>query len=130
MTEEEMPERDDAPQPENGDDFTGEREVGDDELVLLKVRYKKPGASAEDPAAEVTRSLRPDSVQAGLAEASTDFRWAVAVASYAEIIKESPYADAEALPTIQQILSNEKGEKDDRAEFEALVDKSISLLGQ
>ena len=51
----------------------------------------------------------------------SDFEWAAAMATFAEIIKKSPYALAGALPDLDQVFSASADAGDpDRAEFASL----------
>jgi len=123
-----LPSEDGAPMLEDGPDFTAGPEVQAEDLVLVKVRYKAPGATEADPAREVSASLTPSSVHNGLAETSGDFAWAVAVASYAEVLKQSPYADPDKLDSMALIFEAQAQHDEDRAEFKALFDAARPLL--
>jgi Ca-activated chloride channel homolog len=118
-----------APTLDDGAAFDGEAEVGAEDLVLVKVRYKDVDAEASDPASEVADSLTPADVAESYADLDTDFQWAIAVASFAEIVGQSPYADIDNLGVIQSIVGRPVYEDDaDRAEFATLVDRAIPLL--
>ncbi|HEU5075015.1 MAG TPA: YfbK domain-containing protein [Polyangiaceae bacterium] len=53
-----------------------------------------------------------------VAESDADFRWAVAVAGVAELLKQSPYAPANHLETIHELLSDDAFADDpDKQEF-------------
>jgi hypothetical protein len=127
----EIPLPDAAPEPKQGDAYAGETEVGADDLVLVKVRYKDVDASLEDEAYEVDATLTPEEIGESFTALDADFQWAIAVATFAEILKESPYGDAAALPQIAQIVSDPMHESDpDRAEFRALFDSASNLLAE
>jgi Ca-activated chloride channel family protein len=118
-----------APSTDDGTAYDGDVEVDPDDLVLVKVRYKDVDAEASDPAYEVAQSLSPSDVARSYADLDTDFQWAIAVASFAEIVGQSPYADIENLAVIQSIVGRPVYEDDaDRMEFATLVDKAIPLL--
>ena len=90
---------------------------------------RKRDAEASDPASEIAESLAPSDVAETNADLDTDFQWAIAVASFAEIVGHSPYADIDNLGVIQSIVERPVYEDDaDRAEFATLVNKAIPLL--
>ncbi len=78
-----------------------------------------------------TRSGRPPGRRPGgdLAAADADLRWAASVAAFAEILKQSPFADRNALPIIQTVVSEQAARDADRAEFAQLFAKARTLLG-
>jgi Ca-activated chloride channel family protein len=116
-----VPTAEGAPDPEDGDPYDGDVEVDLLDLVLVKVRYKEPGAAEEDPAFEVAESLPVADAATSYADLDADFRWAYAVASFAEVLKESPYARTEHLEGIARIVEAEaEGKTGDRAEFATL----------
>jgi Ca-activated chloride channel family protein len=117
-----------APEPEDGENYAGEVEVGEDDLVLVKVRYKKPGASEEDEAFEVARGLSADDVAESTLQIDADFRWALSVAAFAEIVKKSPYAVPTKIDEISELVHEAVHRSDDdRAEFVTLFDKAVEL---
>jgi Ca-activated chloride channel homolog len=124
----ELPVGTDAPTLEDGAPFSGAAEVQAEDLVLVKLRYKLPGATEADPAREVSTSLAASSVAEGSAGTSSDFAWALAVASYAEVLKESPYARPEKLDAMALIFDAQATEDPERAEFTALFHKARGLL--
>jgi Ca-activated chloride channel homolog len=91
-----------APAPQDGAPYSGAVEVTTADFALVKVRYKSPDATTSDPAREVSRALV--SVADDFSELDPDFQWAYAVASFAEILKGSPYAVKGKLETIQEII--------------------------
>ncbi len=131
LTGRDIPNVDGAPEPLDGEPYDGELEVATSDLVLVKVRYKDVEATAEDPAFEVGSSLAPGEI-AGSAEAlSSDFQWAASVAAFAEVLKQSPYADPALLPRIEEAIAAANLAADvDRSEFVTLFRTSRSLLGQ
>ena len=128
LPEEAIPQVEAAPEIEDGEAFDGELEMGLDELVRVMVRYKDVDATEADPAREVQQALEPSDVQDHLDGLSEDFQWASAVAAFAEILKTSPYADAEALPVIAEIIESLAGDDPDRIEFRALFRQARELL--
>ncbi|HEY6724700.1 MAG TPA: von Willebrand factor type A domain-containing protein [Polyangiaceae bacterium] len=108
----------DAPDTQNGSAYTGAVEVDSEDWVLVKVRFKEPGASESDPAKEVALSLGAGALAGNLDESDADFRWAVAVAGVAELLKRSPYAPVNHLDTIEALLNDEAFADDpDKQEF-------------
>jgi Ca-activated chloride channel family protein len=125
----ELPDVEGAPDPLDGDAYTGAAEVLPADLALVKVRYKQPDAAEDDPAREVAAVLSADAPQDSPAALDGDFRWALAIASFAEILKRSPYADASRLDTIREIVhATEYATDSDRNEFKALFDAASTML--
>ncbi len=125
----ELPSVTGAPAPEDGTAYDGVTEVSPDDLVLVKVRYKSPGAAEADPAYEVQNTLAPAAVAETWADLDADFQWALALSSFAEILKDSPYAVPERLPQIETIIQRPAhAEKADRAEFVGLFAQAKGLL--
>lgn len=103
-------------------------EVLPSELLRVKVRYKQPGASSDAAAKEVVASLLPDAILSDASAADADMRWAVAVASLAELLAQSPYVDVSALPALRALLAPSIGDDADRSELLTLFDKAAPLL--
>jgi Ca-activated chloride channel family protein len=99
------------------------REVAAGELVRVKVRYKQPGAGETDPAHEVTAALLPSAILEDAKSADADTRWAVAVATFAELLAKSPYVDASVLPALRPLIEPSVGDDPARREFLTLFDK-------
>ena len=100
-----------------------QREVGANDLLLVKARYKHTDATDTTPALEVSTGLDALHVEETLSAADADLQWAVAIAAFAEILKKSPFADRGFLPQIEQIVTAQAGRDRDRAEFAALFAK-------
>ncbi len=127
----EVPRPEGAPAPLDGEPAGGDTEVDTEDLVLVKVRFKRPRASAEDPAQEVSASLRPGQIAASIQEADEDLRWASAVAAFAEILKQSPYARLEEdLESIERIAGSQAGRSPRHAEFLQVTQAARRLLGR
>ncbi|MES1183842.1 MAG: YfbK domain-containing protein [Myxococcales bacterium] len=94
-----------APAPEDGALYSGPTEVGAEDYALVKVRYKAPDAGATDAASEVNQTLGATGVADSWSDLDPDFQWAYAVASFAEILKDSPYASKSAIDSIADIIS-------------------------
>jgi Ca-activated chloride channel family protein len=123
-----VPAADRAPALIDGASYDGAREIADDDLVLVKIRYKEPGASETDDAYEVTASLAAGDELASYDDFDTDFRWAAATAALAEVLKESPYAHPELLEGIGNIFHAEAGSASDRLEMVGLFDAARPRL--
>lgn len=128
LTNQELPEVEGAPEIEDGEPVDGEREIAEEDLVLLKVRYKEPNATAEDAAKEIQAALAPENIHQELATADDDLAWAAAMAAFAELLKHSPYADTDARSQIQEIVEAQRERDADRAEFAELFGKALPLL--
>lgn len=122
-----MPAIDGAPEATDGDPVDGQREVEATEFVQVRVRWKDLGASPEDAAYETSSSLIPaDVVQP--ADADEDFLWAAAICAFAEILKESPFADQADLETIETIVTAQASLDDDRARFVELFTAARAMI--
>ena len=77
------------------------------------------GASEEDSAYETGESLAPSAVADRLDPvADRDFLWASAIAAFAEILKDSPYADIAHLDAIEEIVRAQATRDEERTRFE------------
>ncbi len=112
-----------------GSDYDGQVEVPTDDLVLVKIRYKWPGATETDPAEELTASLAPNRLGGSVSEMDQDFQWAVAVGTFAEILRGSPFVDPAALEGIGPLVATQEQSADpDRVEFISLFETAASLI--
>ena len=100
------------------------RTAPDGEILNLKIRYKEPDGNAsrllEAPVADRA---------AGFGSASTDLRFAAAVASFGMILRDSPYKGQSTLNAVLEVAENSKGADKDRyrEEFVGLVKKAKAL---
>jgi Ca-activated chloride channel family protein len=94
-----------AVEPQDGALYSGTTEVQAEDYALVKVRYKAPDATEQDAALEVNQTLAADGIADAWSSLDGDFQWAYAVASFAEILKSSPYATKSALTTIGNIIN-------------------------
>ncbi len=117
LSGQELPSNDPAPMVEDGEPYDGLREVTAENLVLVKIRYKQPGASTEDPAMEVSTSLAPEAVATSLEDANPDLLWAASIAAFAEVLKKSPYGSYDAMPLIGDYIGNDPLSNPDRQRF-------------
>ena len=95
-------------------------------FIRVAVRYKKTDADESDAAFEVSTEL--ENSLASIEAADEDFQWAVAVAAFAEIIKESPYAQLDALDDILSILADNHLGQADRKRFVDSAESAKSLI--
>jgi len=124
-----IPEASSAPAPDDGELYSGPTEVGAEDYALVKVRYKAPDAQTTDAAAEVNQTLRADGVADSWASLDSDFQWAYAVASFAEILKDSPYAAKGAVNTIGNIIGQASHDGiAEREQFRTSFDAAQLLL--
>jgi Ca-activated chloride channel homolog len=101
-------------------------EVAAGELVRVKVRYKAVNATDADPASEVVQALTPAELNT---PATPDFNWAAAVASFAELLRLSPYVGANELEQVERLIALDGQASDpDRLEFKTLVASAKALL--
>jgi Ca-activated chloride channel family protein len=125
-----VPDYPDAPEAVDGEPVEGEREIDGSNMVLVKVRYKDVDATASDPAYEVRSTLTKGEIEESHGAANGDFKWAAAVAAFAEILKESPYTNTDGLSTIEDIVTEKNWLDSDRAEFVTLFNKAKPMLDQ
>lgn len=125
-----IPEAQGAPPVDDGEPVAGAREVAADDLVLIKVRYKQPGATESDPAREVVSHVLNTVSTPSFAEANDDLRWTVAIAAFAELLKQSPYAAPTALGVLREVFSAQSERDVDREEFLDLFDSTRGSLTQ
>ncbi|NOY93806.1 MAG: DUF3520 domain-containing protein [Deltaproteobacteria bacterium] len=124
----ELPQAVGAPDVEMGPPVEGVREIDPGELLLVKVRWKDLGALDTDPAYETSASLTPGDVLAADTAPDPDLLWASAIAAFAEILKNSPYADRGELEAIAAIIDAQADRDDDRARFAPLFHSAVDLL--
>jgi Ca-activated chloride channel family protein len=124
-----VPKGEGAPALVDGPAYDGPTEVAADDLALVKIRYKQPGASEADEAKEVNTTLPASAVAGSLDDFDADFRWAAATATLAEILKESPYQHPELLDDIGAIFDADPRTTDpDRAELRGLFTTARPLI--
>jgi len=99
-----------------------------EETLTVRLQYKRPGTGKEGlieyPATDSGQSFT---------SASTDFRFAAAVASFGMILRRSQYAGSMTLKSVGEIAAAARGEDRDgsRARFLELVSKAQELgVGQ
>ena len=117
-----------APEVLDGDPYVGEREIAASDMVLAKIRYKDPNAGVDDPATEVRSQLLFEDVDTASDPEDKDLVWAIAMAAFAEILKESPYANREALEAIVAMVDSSKGSDANRMAFADYLAIAKNLL--
>ncbi len=95
-------------------------------LGTVRIRAKAPhGTEASEQSFSFERRLMRDSV----AEASSDFRFALAVASTADILRQSPTARSWSLTTARKLAEGATEGQAERKEFVGLVTQAQALMG-
>lgn len=97
-----------------------------DEYGFLKLRYKLPD---EDTSQLIEEPVKIGQALDGIAAAPADVRFATAVASFAQKLRESAYTDKMSYSAIRALAAGARGTDDSgyRAEFLSLVDLAASL---
>lgn len=95
------------------------------EWLTLRLRHKAPEG---DKASE--QEFTATDAGARFGEASIDFRWSAAVASFGMVLRDSPYKGMSTLPMVKELAEAAKGTDAAgyRAEFVELVKKAEGLL--
>jgi Ca-activated chloride channel family protein len=123
-----IPQADGAPDLDDGNAFDGELEVLDGELCRVKIRYKNPSDSMDDPSFGIAYGVADGDVADHIEATSPDFQFATAVAGLAEMLRLSPYAGMGDLEHIRSLAEQNAGTKADRLEFLELLDIVEPLL--
>ena len=101
LTEEHYPpllgQTEDAPPLMTIEGHKDELSVGEDELVLVKIRYKDRDATEEDPSYQVNAATPAASIEESFEDATGDLQWAAAVAAFASI-RSAPWRNRPASP--------------------------------
>jgi Ca-activated chloride channel family protein len=97
-----------------------------DELLTVKLRYKKP---TEDTSKLIVRELRDRQVP--LEKASANLRWSASVAAFGMLLRESQYVKDFTYDEVIQLAQSAKGRDDEgyRAEFINMA-KSFGLISR
>jgi Ca-activated chloride channel family protein len=123
-----VPSAEGAPEPTTGATYSGVREVASEDLVAVKIRYKRIDAGTTDAALELEQSLAPSAVVTALEGADADLQWASAIAAFSEVLKQSPYASSVDLEAIGAVFEAQSTRDDDRAEFYRLFQAARALM--
>lgn len=127
FSDDEIPNIEGAPPIVDGDDHNETLTIEDNSFVKVSVRYKAPNATVEDTAFELEASLTSANISI---DADESFKWAAAIASFAEILKGSPYADADALDIMAPIFEVNSLLDSDRLDFYELFKDARILLSE
>ncbi|MBN8724198.1 MAG: von Willebrand factor type A domain-containing protein [Acidobacteria bacterium] len=104
------------------------RKQPDNNLATVRLRYKTPDAQEITPAEEVAASFDLSRLQQNFDAASEDFRFSIAVAAFAEVLRESFAAKDWSLEKIISITETASQPNDkERQEFLQLVKKAQQL---
>lgn len=98
--------------------------------LTVRMRYK-PAKNAlnggSDAASEIEVPMSMTSVASTFDEAPENYRFAVAVASFAEVLRRSPHAAGVSLDRIANMAAGAAAQKKERLEFVAMVQKAQAL---
>jgi Ca-activated chloride channel family protein len=107
---------------------SGQRDPLSNELLNVKVRYKKPDSLFSFPRALEFQLLN---VSKAFARASADFRFAAAVAEFGMILRGSPHRGAATMADVASWAAAASAPEDDpggyRGEFLELIRKAQTM---
>ncbi|MBV8758211.1 MAG: von Willebrand factor type A domain-containing protein [Deltaproteobacteria bacterium] len=95
-------------------------------LGTVRIRYKEPnGEKATEAGFPMVGGPAPS-----FASATADFRFAFAVAAFADVLRGGQDAEHWSLAAIREMASNAAGSDKDRVELVGLIDKAIAIHGR
>jgi len=95
-------------------------------VATLRVRYKQPtGETATEAGFPMVGGPLPM-----FAQATADFRFAFAVAAFADVLRGGQDAEHWSLAQIRDLAKQASGDDPDRLELVGLIDKAIALHGR
>ncbi|MBK8255520.1 MAG: von Willebrand factor type A domain-containing protein [Polyangiaceae bacterium] len=97
--------------------------------IVVRLRHKTPDAKAQDPAAETNYAMAATEISPTFDEAPQAFRFAAAVASFAEILRQSPHAREYTFADVLKVAQGSASKAIDQQEFITLVQKAASIAG-
>ncbi len=101
-----------------------------DELFTLKIRYKHPDAPKHQGTSRLMAFAAKDTGQ-GLDQASPDFRFASAVASFGMILRDSPYKGSSTFEDVLDLAASGISDSNDpqqyRRQFVSLVEQAKTI---
>jgi Ca-activated chloride channel family protein len=101
--------------------------------LTLRLRWK-PAKNAlhggSDEASEAAFELAPSAISRSFEAAPEDYRFAVAVGAFAEVLRKSPHAEGIDLRALARIAAPASGGRRERQELVALIDKAAALSGR
>jgi Ca-activated chloride channel family protein len=95
-------------------------------IATLRVRYKQPDGTKATEAAFPMVGGPADA----FASRSADFRFAFAVAAFADILRGGQDAEHWSLAQVRELAKAAAGQDADRVELVALIDKAIAITGR
>jgi Ca-activated chloride channel family protein len=100
-----------------------------EELATVRIRAKRPGP--DSPAHEWTTVFGADELELELSDTSRSFRMAFAVASFAELLRESPYAQEFSYADVFQLArtASRRSDEEDQ-ELLGLIVQAAGLSGE
>ena len=99
--------------------------AGEGSIVEVALRYKQPDG---DESVEFTTSLDASATGGAFGDAGREFRFAAAVAEFAEILRGSEFAEGSDIWDVQEIAQDASGDKPERIEFIELVARAADML--
>lgn len=96
----------------------------DAKVATMRVRYKQPDGSTST---ETSRQLALAESRTTFEQASADFRFAAAVAEYAEILRHSKHSQGVRFDEVLGIVRHTAGDNAERLEFIELIERAQSL---
>jgi Ca-activated chloride channel homolog len=100
--------------------------------VVVRMRHK-PARNAQnggsDQATESVHPMPAASVVSSFEQAPENFRFAVAVAGFADVLRQSPHAASIRLGDVERMADAASGGRPERAQFVGLVQKAMKLDG-
>jgi Ca-activated chloride channel homolog len=93
--------------------------------LTLRIRHKP--ALEGDRASELSFSMAAEDVLRSFAEVDSSFRFAAAVAGFAEVLRGSPHALDWSLDDIQELAATSQGQRAERAELVSLIGRANEL---
>jgi Ca-activated chloride channel family protein len=98
-------------------------------LATVRVRHKAPDAKAEDAAKESAFAIATGELEDRAQDGSADFRFAAAVAGFAEILRGSPEAKSWTIAQVVEIASG-SATSSEREELIALATRTADLIAR
>jgi Ca-activated chloride channel homolog len=96
-------------------------------LATVRVRHKEPRG---ETATEAAFPLAASSIAPAFAQATTDMRFAFAVAAFADVMRGGEDAKKWDLKTVRSIAQAAAGTSEDRKELVSLIDRAIAIRGR
>lgn len=97
-------------------------------LATVRVRYRSPlPEQASEPAVERAFPMAPEVLAPAFARASADFRFAFAVAAFADVLRGSEDSEHWSLAQVRALASAAAGAAPERRELVGLIDRAIAL---